>query len=158
MSFAEQSNQTDPWDNLSDALRPLTVAYNAQIRSIAQTCVEEAAEYNRDLEDVLWETIDGHQWVIYTFKAQVVAIISDNADAWQEAIDASEGLSPEQVAYFAMLEDVREVLSDALEDCPTCEGVGDIDYADEGSDPTCPTCHGSGRAYVFGDVTIKADA
>ena len=74
----------DPWDNLSEALHPLAVAYNAQIQSIARDCVAECVEHEGDLDETLHETIDGHEWVIYTFKARVVAIISDNENAYSE--------------------------------------------------------------------------
>ncbi len=40
--------------------------YWEEIESLAKQCIEEAKEQDRELSEVIWETCDGHQWVIYT--------------------------------------------------------------------------------------------
>lgn len=42
-------------------------AYWAEVEALAKSCIAEAKRYDRELSDVIWETCDGHQWVIYTY-------------------------------------------------------------------------------------------
>jgi len=95
-----------------DAMRILRRWYHDEIRSLAEEAVREYPfpaddENEEDRDTWLHETIDGHEYVIYTAKAQAVALASDNADACEEEM----GQKPENDgirAYFAMLADVRE--------------------------------------------------
>lgn len=53
--------------------------YWDEIASLCSTIHEEAEEYQREPSEVLWETIDGHQWVIYTAYHFDVMKHSDNS-------------------------------------------------------------------------------
>lgn len=88
--------------------------YWSEIESIAQSVTAEAAEHDRDIYEVLHETLDGHEFVIYTRKAQEVIALSPNDDAFRDSglgpIDSSDSnpMFWSQVAYCAMEQDVLE--------------------------------------------------
>ena len=88
--------------------------YNEEIADLAHTVVAEAKEYDRDLSDTLHETIDGHEWVIYTAKAMRIASFMGNRDAWKEF---GMEFTDELRAYAGMYEDVYSYIHDhSLED------------------------------------------
>ena len=108
--------------------------YYDEIRSIASNMAEEALsdnDWDRDAaeEDIsdsrLHETIDGHQWVIYTAYNLDVIRHSDNSDAYVDNFgeaDAGSIIKDRGInglhavmAYCAMEQDVRDILSDALD-------------------------------------------
>lgn len=37
-----------------------------EVESAARDIVEESKEYDSDVDDLVWQFADGHQWVIYT--------------------------------------------------------------------------------------------
>ena len=109
--------------------------YYEEIRSIADNLAAEALadnEWDRskaenDINDSrLHETIDGHQWVIYTAYNLDVIRHSDSSDAYVDNFggdDAGKVLKDRGIsglhavmAYCAMEQDVQNVLSDALDD------------------------------------------
>jgi hypothetical protein len=109
--------------------------YYDKIRSIASSMAEEALadnDWDRDAaeDDIndsrLHETIDGHQWVIYTAYNLDVIRHSDNSDAYVDNFggdDAAHILKDRGIdglhavmAYCAMEQDVRDILSDALDE------------------------------------------
>jgi len=53
-------------------------AYWKEVRGIALGVLRDAVEYDRDTLEALHEAIDGHSWVIYTAKAQLVLAYSPN--------------------------------------------------------------------------------
>jgi hypothetical protein len=78
--------------------------YHAEIRSLA----EEYGKQPEDTrEDWLHETIDGHEWIIYTWQARCVLVATDNPDAYEGEMGEKPG-TVEQAAYMAMCVDVRE--------------------------------------------------
>jgi hypothetical protein len=93
-------------EKLDAALRVVRQWYFDEIRAI----VEEAKTKGEDeVEDYLHETIDGHEFVIYTYKARLVMICTDHPDAFEEEMgDKPETV--EQAAYGAMMADVRDGL------------------------------------------------
>lgn len=110
-------------------------SYNEEIRSIADELVKEAMEQcDNDREDaeeaindrMLHETIDGHQWVIYTAYNMDVLRHSDSSDAYTDNFgteDAGSVLKERGIdglhavmAYCAMEQDVRNQLDAAFED------------------------------------------
>lgn len=108
-------NTTDKPATFDDAMSTLRRWYYDEIRSLAAEAVREfpfPADENDDDEneepraDWLHETIDGHEFVIYTVKAQAVILASDSHDAMED--ETGEKGTDEQRAYFAMLADVRE--------------------------------------------------
>ena len=91
--------------------------YWREVQAIAESAHEEAKEHGGGLGDYLHETIDGHQFVIYTHKARAVLLHSPNENAiFEEMGDqvagSMEGLYS-MAAYWAMLADVQSVLADA---------------------------------------------
>lgn len=68
---------------------PITAKeYHDQIRSICQSAIDEYKEHGGDEEPEEWfsdwlhGTIDGHQWVIYTWYNTQVLTHTDNRDAY----------------------------------------------------------------------------
>lgn len=110
-------------------------AYYEEIRSIADSLVSDAMEQcenDRDAaeesinDSMLHETIDSHQWVIYTAYNLDVLKHSESQDAYTDnfgADDAGHVLKDRGIdglhavmAYCAMEQDVRNVLNDAFDD------------------------------------------
>lgn len=108
--------------------------YRQQILAIAEDLATEALqdnEWNREaaLESIndtrLHETIDGHQWVIYTAYNLDVLKFSGNADAYIDNFgtdDAGSVIKERGInglhavmAFCAMEQDVRDVLDDAVD-------------------------------------------
>ena len=107
---------TDKPATFDDAMNILRRWYHDEIRSLAEEAVLEfpfPADENDDDENEedrdtwLHETIDGHEFVIYTAKAQAVALASDNADA-EEDETGEKSTDDSRRAYYAMRADVRE--------------------------------------------------
>ena len=90
--------------------------YWNQVESIARDVTSEARADGDDLYDRLHETIDGHEWVIYTYKAQQIIAHSQNDGAIEElGIECAitDGcLNWSAIAYCAFEADVREQLGD----------------------------------------------
>ena len=99
--------------------------YWAEVRSTAESIFEEVREDEgidtepddlRDpLGDRLRETIDGHEWVVYTWKAQQILSISPN-DAYSieefgcEQVVQDGTLNWSALAFGALYADVSDVL------------------------------------------------
>lgn len=107
------------WDNLSDSLRTITSEYMEQIEDIALDLIEEFVEYpdpNRDIYDRLHESIDSHSWVIYTFKAKMVLLVSDNPGAMiddygADGVVTDGDINWSAMAFCAMQADVNDWLN-----------------------------------------------
>jgi len=87
--------------------------YFDEVRSLAAQCVEEAREYGRELSEVVWETIDGHEWVIYTAYNYDVLRHSDNSGAYcdnygDDGLTTDGQLATDKLAYAALEADVME--------------------------------------------------
>ena len=68
---------------------------------------EEAAdEVREEMETWLHETLDGHEFIIYTMKANAVLMVSNNDDAYEQEIGGYGKM--ETRAFFAMRQDVAE--------------------------------------------------
>lgn len=88
------------------------------------------------------ETLDGHEFVIYTFKAQCVCLVSDNEAAYVDNF-GSEGLTKdgrinwEAIAYCAMEQDLFAELDNYLgvdiNDDDTFEGEKEEEDAEDGN-------------------------
>ena len=98
-----------------DALRVLRASYWESVRDIAQDIAGEPDLSADDVSDRVAESVDGSQWIIYTWRARLVCSLSDHADAYEEygfgfmrdADDLEEAIT--RAAYLAMHDDVREV-------------------------------------------------
>lgn len=112
-------NNDDTEVSFDAAVRAIRSWYYSEIRSIAEEAIKECNSHHDDSDDedtrrewlTEWvdETTDGHNYVIYTFKAKCVCLASDNEDAYADEI----GLAPPTVeaqACMAMRRDVWELL------------------------------------------------
>ena len=92
--------------------------YSSSVNSLAQGLKEEfqAGEID-DMNDRVWQDVDGSQWIIYYASNMQVLEESRNPDAIDDAgvdIDVSRGWRNilTQVAFYAMEADLWEALSD----------------------------------------------
>jgi hypothetical protein len=95
--------------------------YNEDVKSMAKEIEDEVRAGDltpEDAHDRLWENVDGSQWVIYTYRAKMVAaFLSDNPDACADEL-GPESLIQDQcihwsgIAMMAMLADVRDAMGD----------------------------------------------
>ena len=67
---------------------------------------EVAEEVREEMDTWLHESIDGHQFIIYTAMANAVILVSNNDDAYENEIGGYA--STEVRAFFAMRQDVAE--------------------------------------------------
>lgn len=108
-------------DTLNDAINLIREWYYTEIRSLADAAISEVADYVKSeddpdddsvrehLDEWLHETIDGHQFVIYTMQAKCALLASDNEDALEN--ETGETGTVEARCYYAMRADVSELLS-----------------------------------------------
>lgn len=113
--------------------------YWVEVASLAESITEEAwddGEYDDeddpsfqgDLSERLWETIDGHQWVIYTAYNFDVLRFSEN-DGYMVDHFGSDGLVADgalnwgALAFWALCADVQE--HSAFGEVPAPEGATD---------------------------------
>lgn len=104
-------------DEMERAARDVfRMAYWINVRSIAAEIVADAMEQDRRDDDE-WiaervsESADGSQWAIYTWRAYLVAIVSEHADAWTDFCsmsDLGDNLDAAvcAAAYHAMYADI----------------------------------------------------
>ena len=91
--------------------------YWDEIQELAKSIPKEAKEHDRDLYEVMHETIDGHQYVIYTYQSKAVLLHTRNDHAYEDNF-GSEGVtrdgrvSFEVMAYCAMEQDVIDCMGD----------------------------------------------
>jgi hypothetical protein len=103
--------------------------YRAEIRSLAEEAITEARSGDHGIGErcrewlLEWvhETLDGHQFVIYTAQAQAVVAISDNDGAYVENYGADGlvkdgSLNWSALAYAAMEADLMDYLSRCVDD------------------------------------------
>ncbi len=92
--------------------------YWAEVRSLAENIVEEAADQDlneEEKEQYLWETIDGHEWIIYTAYHYDIMKHSPN-DGYSaenfgaESIIKDGTLNTAAIAFGALYADVSERL------------------------------------------------
>ena len=107
----------DPEEMIRGGLQLMKDAYYHEVGEFAQGLIDDSEkDISRDgFDQRLHESIDGHQWIMYTAKAQIVALVSDNEAAGFEEgiIDPSgwkDGIDWSQIAYWAMERDVQHEL------------------------------------------------
>jgi hypothetical protein len=94
--------------------------YRKELKSLAADIVAEHEDY-AEAHDLVHETIDGHQWIIYTTYNNDIVQISDNHDAYldvygpedlgQIVIDNGvDGLTLTR-AFFAMSQDLNDAIA-----------------------------------------------
>lgn len=60
-----------------------------EAKRLAQECFDNEDEGGNDPNDYLWQTCDGHEWVIYTYKALLLCAECDTSEgeAYLEGLD-----------------------------------------------------------------------
>jgi len=110
----------DPEDMLTEGIRLMRAAYYSAIRSYAEDIGEDIKRGSITdtdaLDERISETADSSQWVIYTWRAQAVAMCSDNNEAGftDGVLDPSswtDGIDWSVIAYYAMEQDLRDAMS-----------------------------------------------
>jgi hypothetical protein len=90
--------------------------YYAEIRALAQEARQRSYEDGQDIQEVVHELVDGHQWVIYTHYGLQVLQYSRHENAY---FDTFGPLTADtfcsvmaKLTYAAMEADVQETLSE----------------------------------------------
>jgi hypothetical protein len=92
--------------------------YKSDVQSYAQDLKERFAQGDIDeMYDAVHETVDGSQWIIYYGRNLEVLQSTNHEDNYEDQgmeLDTSKGWRNiiTQVAYWAMIGDVEEALSD----------------------------------------------
>lgn len=97
--------------------------YNAEIERIARDALAIERMYGQDAEDVAWEEVDSHRWVILSWNALLIPTLttSDGADFLSNqdlnAIYRESGLSGlySAIAFACMMEDVQNKINELRE-------------------------------------------
>lgn len=117
-------------NSMTDAVDILRAIYWREVRALGDELRDEVrtGEVTRpeQLHDRLHEAVDGHEYVVYTWRAQAVLLCSPNANAYVEecgtaGLTAGATVCWSTLAYFALRADVQEELARA----------GDLFAADE---------------------------
>jgi hypothetical protein len=93
--------------------------YREELKSLAADIVAEHEDY-AEAHDLVHETIDGHQWIIYTAYNNDIVQISDNHDAYLDVYNQEDlgqivmdkgidGLTLTR-AFFAMSQDLNDAI------------------------------------------------
>lgn len=102
---------------LDDVTAILNRWYYSEVESIADEAIKEHPEDEEARGEWIHETCDGHNYVIYTYKAQLVLAVSENSDAYgdefgTEGIVCDDGsVNYSALAYMALRRDVEEAVS-----------------------------------------------
>lgn len=95
-------------NDLSNLLAPARLEYRNCVKATAQEVAKDAIEREEDLCDVAHQHVDGSWWVIYSYPAQLVPLLSDADPDLPERNPELASMWQIQVAYLHMLEDVME--------------------------------------------------
>ena len=98
-----------------DAMRTLRASYWQSVRNIADDVRDELArDHDQDENDMIFESVDGSQWIIYTWRARLVRSLSDHEDAHYDfgVIPSGDYLDATitAMASYSMIADVTDVL------------------------------------------------
>lgn len=95
--------------------------YWKEVDEVAKEVADETREQDEDRNwafDRLWETIDGHQWIIYTWAYPWVLMHTDNEDMLFDEMGTQQAESysqiMQQMAFMAFHQDVAEKLEERL--------------------------------------------
>ena len=101
--------------DLNDLSRPLRDAYYATVRLVADEAIELPED---ERSDFVVESVEGSEWVIYTFRNRIVMLVSEfTEEGRDEAFDyqTSDGIIDltnieQHWAAFAMIKDVERLI------------------------------------------------
>jgi hypothetical protein len=88
-----------------DAIRTLSSWYMDEVRALA---TEAAKLPEEERYDWIHEAVDGHEYIIYTFKARCVLVATDNPEAYEEEL-GEKPPTVEAAACMAMISDVTDL-------------------------------------------------
>lgn len=110
LASGRSSRKVDTVKDLRDmTIREIEAAYMDSVRGIAEEAIElDAHDGSRD--DYIHESVDSSEWVIYTYRAMLVPVVSENGDAYDRDFGGvPDGpMKESQIAHAAMLADVWE--------------------------------------------------
>ena len=90
--------------------------YWKEVKALAKQIAEESLETGNDAQDILAETVDGHEYVIYYAKQLDVLQHTDNEDALFDIDGTLEADSftdaTTKLAYWAFYQDVQDYLQE----------------------------------------------
>lgn len=100
-------------------MEPITAAeYFTECQAIARELVQECEGDEEQIQNRLHETIDGHQWIIYTYYNLQVLAHSKNENAYFDAFGKLEtedfSSTMARLAFCALEADVHEEIPEAL--------------------------------------------
>jgi hypothetical protein len=100
-------------EEIREHLRPIQTAYNAAVREIVEEAIREYPANEDERGEFIDQSIDGSEWVIYTWKAQLVIVLSGNADAYIEygLNETRAVIDWSALAYAAMQQDANDLLA-----------------------------------------------
>ena len=87
----------------------LRASYWNAVRAIVADVAAEEIPTEDARTEYVEQSVDGSQWVIYTWRAGIVLAVSDNGDAYDNEIGES-GANESVRAFYAMLRDVCDLL------------------------------------------------
>jgi hypothetical protein len=107
--------------------------YWKEVREIAEEIIGESKEKGRSYEQMreyaqerLWEWIDGHEWIIYTWAYPYVLIHCSNEDAYFQEFGPVEKVESYsdimgKMAFYAFYSDVAEELWKKIDEIDEAE-------------------------------------
>lgn len=92
---------------MTDPKELLIGAVDGIAEDLLATAKRGEFEDQSELDEWLWETVDGHECVIYTYKAALLCVEAD----WESIIETygldSSSIKPEVLAFYTLLEEVQ---------------------------------------------------
>lgn len=153
---------SDAWTKIDEALGMIRNEYRSDLESLAQDIKSALADEIADREGLLeriHETIDANQWIIYTRRAEILLLVTENADAYEEHFGTSDGpVKVEARAFCAMERDLYDALEAEDVDVNDPWTCAHCDTKHESRDDAQECCRGTCRheecdADVWGDAT-----
>lgn len=95
---------------------------NEECAALAEEAAHEAKTYGSDAEEILWQMIDGHEFVIHTYKAIMLCAECDTEDGeeWLEGAGITDhksfGEHASVLAFATMITRANEMLRAEMED------------------------------------------
>jgi len=142
--------------------------YYKGVNALADIIIEECVSYDSYLPDVLHQTIDGEQWIIYNHYHDAIISHTSNDEAYLDnysledlgRVVAENGLDHARMiqAFHALEQDVREALSCKKEDLE--EQVENLEESVEGQNNFIDSCEEQIEAIIdsesnFADLDIE---
>lgn len=107
--------------------------YWTEIAELAKSITEEARNEDREISEALHETIDSHEWVIYTARAMRVLCISNNDGYSAENFGVDSVVKDGVMQWSAMA--FGAMYADVTEHSDFGKAVDDDDDDDDGVPP-----------------------